>query len=61
MSEAGREIVEIAFVRSNYTRSTIRNINEQCELWRSLGYQDEELYAERDVKTGAWTVNPKGK
>lgn len=60
MSEAGREIHEIDYVRKNCTRKTIRYVNEWCQVWNAIGFADCELIAERNLNNGDWYVYPKG-
>lgn len=63
MSDSGkRDIVSIEYVRENYTRDTIRSVNEQCqEIWYRVGFVDDELIAERDEHNPLkWNVQPRG-
>lgn len=60
MSNTGRHIVEIKYAQENFTRNTIRSINEQCQIWHKCEFVDEELVAEKQGKTNNWIVYPKG-
>lgn len=62
MSDGGSgDFIEIEYVRVNYTRDTIRSVNEQCQLWNAAGFDDEELIAVRDEgKAFKLNVQPKG-
>lgn len=55
-----RMLHRLDYVRKECTHKTIRHVNEWCQVWNAIGFADDELVAERDIKTGEWYVYPKG-
>ena len=61
MSGSKDDVIEIEYVRVNYTRDTIRSVNEQCQVWNAAGFSDEELVAVRDEGVAfKLNVQPRG-
>jgi len=61
MSEAGRFIVDIeAFHRKCKIAESVRDVNEQVEIWKRALFGESELVAEQ-LENKKWIVYPKGK